>query len=52
MNKNEETRIHSSRMHTGRSVTVSGGLHPRRIFWGEKLEEKFELRKKFELKKI
>ena len=41
------TRMHSSRMRTGRSVTVSGGggLHPRRNFGEKKLEKKLELKK-------
>ena len=31
----QETRMHSSRMHTGHALTVSGGglVHPRRIFF-------------------
>ena len=43
------TRMHSSRMRTGRALTVSGGggVHPRRIFWGEK-----KLKKKKKEKKI
>ena len=47
-----ETRMHSSRMHTGCALTVSGGggwvglVHPRRIFWGGKEIEK-KKKKKF-----
>ena len=33
--------MHSSRMRTGRALTVSGGMVHPRIFWGEKNEKKF-----------
>ena len=47
MNKIYITRMHSSRMRTGCALTISGvgGVHPRRIFLGEKKLKKKE--KKF-----
>ena len=45
--KTYQTRMHSSRMRTGRALTVSrgGGLHPEEIFWGEKKLKKKEKKK-------
>ena len=47
------TRMHSSRMHTSCSVTISGGgCIPEEILGGEKLEKNLNLKKIWNLKKI
>ena len=41
--KHPQTRMHSSRMRTGRALTVSGGgCIPEGFFWGKEIEKKMK----------